>query len=256
MKKFVLFFLLIFVCIAVNVYGQSTQQFLQAQAAFERGMAAFTQKNFDKAIAEYTEALRLWSFADGTYYNRGLAYANRKNPGDLERAVADYSQAIRLDSTNAWFYIQRALVYEELNDNVRAIADYEMTLRINPNFNLARERLAILRPNDPTYVPPRTVAPPQPGYVNPGVTPPSNNAPVVVQCRNCGGTGNCSICRGNYRQSCRQCDGTGKRTYGYGANARLERCTYCNGMGYQLCTMYGKTCNNGKCTACSGRGVL
>jgi tetratricopeptide (TPR) repeat protein len=47
----------------------------------------------DRAIADYTEALRLDPKYTFAYYNRGDAY--RYN-GDLDRAIADYTEALRL----------------------------------------------------------------------------------------------------------------------------------------------------------------
>jgi tetratricopeptide (TPR) repeat protein len=61
--------------------------------AFDRGNAALDQHDYDTAIAEFTEVIRLDPTADAAYHNRANAYADKK---EYAKAVADYEQAIRL----------------------------------------------------------------------------------------------------------------------------------------------------------------
>jgi tetratricopeptide (TPR) repeat protein len=64
-----------------------------------------------------------------------LAYANRgldTRPGDSDRAIADYSQAIRLDSSYASAYSNRGQLYYARKDNDRAIADFNDAIRLDP----------------------------------------------------------------------------------------------------------------------------
>ena len=55
-----------------------------------------------------------------TYSNRGLASYNL---GQYERAIQDYDQAIRLDPQNALAYYGRGLVYKELDKSTEAELD-------------------------------------------------------------------------------------------------------------------------------------
>ena len=50
--------------------------------------------DYDRAIADYDEAIRLDPRYAVAYYNRGVAYCDK---GDYDRAIADYNEAIRLD---------------------------------------------------------------------------------------------------------------------------------------------------------------
>ena len=59
-----------------------------------RGTAYLKKGDTDKAIADYSEALRLDPRDAATYYHRGNAWLGRR---DYQRAIADYSEAIRLD---------------------------------------------------------------------------------------------------------------------------------------------------------------
>ncbi len=72
------------------------------------------------------------------YYRRGYMYAKK---GDYDRAISDYSEAVKLDSNFAWAYFNRGNAYADKGDYNRAIADYESTLRINPNHSDARKIL-------------------------------------------------------------------------------------------------------------------
>ena len=64
-----------------------------ALAFYNRGLSYWDRRDFDKALADYEQAIRLNPGYAPTYYNRGLAYYNKK---DYNKAISDYSEAIRL----------------------------------------------------------------------------------------------------------------------------------------------------------------
>jgi tetratricopeptide (TPR) repeat protein len=66
----------------------------RAVAYFNRAIACKADGDFDRAIADYTEAIRLDPKLAIAYYERGVAYHAL---GDFDRAIADYTEAIRLD---------------------------------------------------------------------------------------------------------------------------------------------------------------
>ncbi len=79
-----------------------------ANAYYGRGFAWLAKKEYDKAIADYNEVLRLTpQLADG--------YACRANiwefKGEFEKALADYSEAIRFDAGMAYAYDGRAWIW-------------------------------------------------------------------------------------------------------------------------------------------------
>jgi len=85
----------------------------------------------DRAIADCTEAIRLdpkYAFA---YNNRGLAYAGK---GDYDRAIVDYTEAIRLDPKYALAYNNRGNAYFKKGDYDRAISDYTEAIRLDPKL--------------------------------------------------------------------------------------------------------------------------
>jgi tetratricopeptide (TPR) repeat protein len=66
-----------------------------ATEARKRGASFFEKGDFDNAIADCTEAIRLDPKDALAYLNRGLAYRSK---GDSDKAIADFKEAIRLAS--------------------------------------------------------------------------------------------------------------------------------------------------------------
>ena len=86
-----------------------------------RGSAYVGKGDYDKAIADYTEAMRLDPKLADAYCGRGGAYVK----GDCDKAIADYSEAIRL---NPRYALAQAMVGAmctgEKGDNAKANADF------------------------------------------------------------------------------------------------------------------------------------
>jgi tetratricopeptide (TPR) repeat protein len=87
-----------------------------------RGDAAMAKKNWDTAIEEYSEAIRLDPRFGRAYCGRGTAYLKKR---DFDAAIADYSEAIRMNPTFAAAYYSRGLAYVEKGKFDEAIADYK-----------------------------------------------------------------------------------------------------------------------------------
>ena len=63
------------------------------------------------------------------FNNRGGAYSAK---GDYDHAIADLDQSIKLDSENAGAYINRGNSYSAKREYDRALDDYGQALRIHP----------------------------------------------------------------------------------------------------------------------------
>jgi len=97
-----------------------------------RGLAYYGKGDYDWAIADYSQALRLDPNLAAAYNNRGVAYDDK---GDYDRAIADYTQALRLDPNYAAAYNNRGVAYNNKKDYDKAIADYTEAIKLDPTAN-------------------------------------------------------------------------------------------------------------------------
>ena len=105
-----------------------------AVAYHNRGNAWGAKKEFDKAIADYTEAIRLdFKLASlaSAYHNRGGAWGAKK---EFDKAIADFAEAIRLDPKDAVAYHNRGNVWDDKKEYDKAIADYDEAIRLDPKY--------------------------------------------------------------------------------------------------------------------------
>jgi tetratricopeptide (TPR) repeat protein len=74
--------------------------------------------------------------------HRGYAYDHK---GDYDRAIADYTQVIKLDPNDAVAYYNRGRTYSyEKGDYDRARADWTKALQLNPNDANTRNQLRLI----------------------------------------------------------------------------------------------------------------
>src|ERR1700722_10271700 len=110
-----------------------------ASAFFSRCFAYNNKGDYDRAITDMNEAIRLDPENAVAFSNRGLAYAGR---GDNDRAIADYNEAIRLDAKSAAAFANHGNAYRDKRDYDRAIADYSEAIRLDPKLTAAAEAKA------------------------------------------------------------------------------------------------------------------
>ena len=124
--------------ITSTIYSQSDPGY----EANERGIAALNSGNYNQAILEFSEAIRLVPSNPYGYFNRGNVYFSIN---DFESAVTDFTQAIRIDANFILAYYHRGYSYMYQFDWARAITDFETVLRLNPDFPDAGESLSLAR---------------------------------------------------------------------------------------------------------------
>jgi tetratricopeptide (TPR) repeat protein len=105
-------------------------------------MAKYLNNDFDGALADYNEAIKLNPVYSTCLYNRGIVFYNGRQ---YEEALKDYSSAIELNSKFASCYDARGILYMDIlgNDSL-ALMDYNQAIQINPKFAQAYYNRGIL----------------------------------------------------------------------------------------------------------------
>ena len=101
--------------------------------AYSNCGAAWIQKqDYDKAIADVDQAIRLDPKLAEAYTNRGTAWFNKK---EYNKAIVDdYDQAIQLDPHDALAYSNRGGAWLEKQDYDKAIADFDQAIQLDPKL--------------------------------------------------------------------------------------------------------------------------
>jgi len=93
----------------------------------------------DEAIIEYKSILTKNKNCENCYYNLGAIYLEIKK--DNKIALENFTNAIALNPNSAQAYFARGYTYSKLKDKASAKADYNMCLKIQPNFESAIQAL-------------------------------------------------------------------------------------------------------------------
>ena len=121
-------------CTAVIQSGLESPQRL-ATAFDNRGVAYRLKGEYDHALQDYNQAIRLNPDNANAYNNRGIIYRIKS---DYDRAIADYDEAIWLKNGDfpAAFY-NRALAYADKGEYDRALTDFDVVMRFDARNALA-----------------------------------------------------------------------------------------------------------------------
>lgn len=92
-----------------------------------RGIIWQSQKDHEKAIAEFNEAIRLKPSDSEAYFRRGWAW---KNKGNFDNAVADLNEALRLTPNDPDVHSARGNVWSRLREVEKANRDYAEAVRL------------------------------------------------------------------------------------------------------------------------------
>jgi len=88
---------------------------------------------YEKAIFDFTQAIRLDPYNAYTYKERSDVYSAI---GDINKVIADYTQAIKLAPNDEFYYSMRGWAYRINGDFDLAISDYTKAIRLDPNSDL------------------------------------------------------------------------------------------------------------------------
>jgi tetratricopeptide (TPR) repeat protein len=97
-----------------------------------RGVAYDMIGQTDRAIDDFTAAIRLNPDHSDRYIHRGLAWAKKR---EFNRAIADFSDAIQRDPGGAFLALNdRGNAYEAVGEHDRAIEDYGRAIQLDPSY--------------------------------------------------------------------------------------------------------------------------
>jgi Flp pilus assembly protein TadD len=134
-----------------------------------RGYAFAKNQQFQEAIQDYTEALKIKSNDPRIYEQRA---AVEMKMYDYDKAVADYSELIKLKPNEVRYLNYRAYVYEVRENLKDSMADTEQVLKLDSNNQEAKARKQRLEQKqaatEPLTPPPAALRKTSPG---PGRTP-------------------------------------------------------------------------------------
>jgi tetratricopeptide (TPR) repeat protein len=126
----------------------------------QRGYANATNQQFQDAIHDYGEAIKLKS-DDARIYEQRAAVEMKLN--DMDKALADYSEAIKLKPNEVRYYLYRSYIYETKGDIKNSMSDTEKVLKMDANNQEAKSRKTRLEArqamNSPLPPPPPKTSP-------------------------------------------------------------------------------------------------
>jgi serine/threonine-protein kinase len=101
-----------------------------ADAHFGRGCVRLERDENDLALADFSEVIRLAPEAAEAYISRGGIYADREEYGP---ALADFNEALRLDPRSADSHVGRGRALRDTKDYDGAVADFRQAIRLEPD---------------------------------------------------------------------------------------------------------------------------
>jgi tetratricopeptide (TPR) repeat protein len=117
------------------------------RAAARHGLIGQDKEKREKAIADYSEAIKRNSDFSSAYYARGVIASDIN---DLESAISDFSAAIKIDKNwknemykeNSFFgkstvFLQRCVVYQKKNLLREAVEDCTEAIQIKKDYAIA-----------------------------------------------------------------------------------------------------------------------
>jgi len=155
---------------ALDFFNEALKRNPTARAYVIRGSISYEKEEYDKAIADYSQAIRLNPKDANAYIGRGDAWSDKGqydaaisdftnavrldpksanarlsrggawlNKGELDKAIADFNDAVRLDPKNANAYLVRAATWINKSEYDKALVDFNEAIRLDPKDPTAYE---------------------------------------------------------------------------------------------------------------------
>lgn len=113
---------------AINADGTN------AEAFNTRAVAYFELKNYENALLDYDQAIKLNPDFYKPYYNRAKLKTAR---GETEAALKDFSEAIRRAPDSSDIYLDRGQLFATSGNLTSALSDFNQAIQLDPKNSLA-----------------------------------------------------------------------------------------------------------------------
>ena len=117
-------------CTALIDSGDEAPRVL-AIAYNNRGNAHTERGEYDRAIQDYDQSVKIDPTYAKAFNNRGVAYKKKR---EYDRAIRDFDEAIKLDPSYASAFADRAQTLQTMGEYGRAARDYDEAIRLEPNL--------------------------------------------------------------------------------------------------------------------------
>ena len=121
-----------------QVVSDETQRKIQARAAMVTAEELYSHEDYDKAIEQWREAIRLDPSLARAHHDLGMALRSK---GQTAEAIPLLQEAVRLDPKNGTAYADLGDALQEQNDLDGALTAYQAALALVPKSAPVRNNL-------------------------------------------------------------------------------------------------------------------
>ena len=124
---------------ALNDYDKSVELSAnkpktRSEALINRGAARGLANQFDAALADLNEGIKLDEGNKNGYFNRSIVYYNLSK---FDEAIADYTNYLKIEPYDANMLYERGMLRRVKGQYKDALEDLSKAIQINPNLGLA-----------------------------------------------------------------------------------------------------------------------
>jgi tetratricopeptide (TPR) repeat protein len=122
-----------------------------AEEIFNKGQAAYNNRNFTEALQDYLQAIQQDPNCLDAYFNAGAIYYNQEK---FPEALDMFNQLLQRDPNDQAAHYQTGRIYEKMGKTEQAIKAFEAIKQTSSRFvaaqeNIARLKLQMKRANTP-----------------------------------------------------------------------------------------------------------
>jgi len=117
-------------------YNGAKQKRVLSLLYTNRGVEYELKKEFERALADHDQAIKIDPKNPAAYMNRGNTYAAQ---GDFEHAIADFDQAIKFNPKYAEAFFNRGMAKRNHGDTAGAETDIAEAKNLQPGIGATRQ---------------------------------------------------------------------------------------------------------------------